>query len=108
MNVRLRIELTGESETNRPPWVRMMGLPVRVMVTSERARRCRALFAIFGADRTVVGKEAIAAGRGSQQERRPSQLALAMARAVSSVVSKSTMLQSSGPLAGCQCAISPG
>lgn len=39
-----------------------MGLPVRVMCTSEMVRRCSALLAILGAvDRTAVGREAILA-----------------------------------------------
>jgi len=62
-----RIPDAGRGATNRPPVVRMRGLPVRVMCTSEMARRCRcrALFAILGAvDRTAVGREAIVAGGG--------------------------------------------
>jgi hypothetical protein len=37
----------------------MMGLPVRVIATSESARRCSAPWAIFWADRTAVGRKAI-------------------------------------------------
>jgi hypothetical protein len=55
----------GSGATNRPPWVRTSGLPVRVMCTSEMARRCSALLAILGAvDRTAVGREAMVAGGG--------------------------------------------
>ena len=43
--------------------VRMRGLPVRVMCTSEMYRRWRALLAILGAvARTTVGREAMVAG----------------------------------------------
>lgn len=59
-----------------------MGLPVRVMCTSEMVRRCSALLAILGAvDRTAVGREAIVAGvgcaiPGGREGRRRSQLTL--------------------------------
>jgi hypothetical protein len=61
-----RIPRAGQGATDRPPVVRIRGLPVRVMCTSEwMARRCRALPAILGAvARTAVGKEAIVAGGG--------------------------------------------
>jgi hypothetical protein len=49
----------------------MRGLPVRVMWTSEMARRCSALLAILGAvARTAVGREAIVAGGGCGVPRR--------------------------------------
>jgi hypothetical protein len=49
--------------TDRPPVVRMRGLPVRVMCTSEMYRRWNALLAILGAvARTTVGREAMVAG----------------------------------------------
>lgn len=55
----------GRCATDRPPVVRISGLPVRVMCTSEMDRRCRALLAILGAvDRTAVGREAMVAGGG--------------------------------------------
>lgn len=53
-----------------------MGLPVLVMATSETARFWNTVLTIFGLDRTAVGKGAILAGCGWQEDRRPSQLAL--------------------------------
>lgn len=37
-----------------PPWVRRMGLPVRVMATSEMGLLLKALCATFWVDRTAV------------------------------------------------------
>lgn len=56
-----RASVEDEEKTDRPPWTRMRGLPVRVMVTSEMARFCTALLKARGADRAAIGRGAILA-----------------------------------------------
>lgn len=50
-----------------PPCVRRIGLPVRVMATSEMGCLRRTLCATFWVDRTAVGKEAIVGYRGGNE-----------------------------------------